>query len=202
MSHFSAMLADDCPSNRGIATLLVTELVCIAIRESMTGGVFRLDLAIRQAWRPPSIQAMHLDSPERLRTSFSLSLPAETSDSRWGGGSSAPSSAAAGGSRPRLNLKPRSADLPATAVAPPPAEAPPSEAGSDDKDREPLVMPRTAPRSNPFGGAKPIDVKELPEPSKCAPPSCSAQYLSCFAPNRCLWAVLHIALKFPSSNVC
>ena len=78
-----------------------------------------------------------------------------------------------GGSRPRLALKPRSSDLPPLQQdAPPPSSTAShtgSEANSTDGHAEPVVAARTGPKPNPFGAAKPVDVKEKPEEEKPEP---------------------------------
>lgn len=89
------------------------------------------------------------------------SPPAETLETRPRGQS--------GGSRPRLALKPRSAALPPLARAPSatPSATPSvaaSETSEDPKDKE-LPVARSGPKPNPFGSAKPVDVKEKAEPS-------------------------------------
>ena len=84
---------------------------------------------------------------------ISITCHADTMDRS---GSTGPST------RPKLALKPRSEGLPA-AQLPPAASR--GETSLADEPAEPLVVPKTGPRSNPFGSAKPVDVKERTEPS-------------------------------------
>jgi hypothetical protein len=89
-----------------------------------------------------------------------ISVRADTLESR-------PSSQA-GGFRTRLALKPRSAALPPLAratSATPSATASVAASETSEEPKEPLVVPRTGPKPNPFGAAKPVDVKEKVEAS-------------------------------------
>ena len=71
-----------------------------------------------------------------------------------------PSQSTSSGGRPRLNLAPRSADLPPP-LPPPSNSSRASEASNEEKDLT-LPVQRTTSRSNPFGDAKPVAVKETP----------------------------------------
>lgn len=101
---------------------------------------------------------------QMLLISFSAAVSddADPLDSRSSGGSA---------SRPRLALQKRT--LPIEQPLPPPST---SRSGSETDEKvekaEPLVVPRTGPRSNPFGNAKPVAVKEKvdPPPVRCAFP--------------------------------